>query len=283
VSRRVRQSGGFPSALTLRLAAGVMSASACASQSQQCVPESHVHCSPAGSVSLGCQCGTYWGTEICGNDPSYALCSGACSGGTNCDPGFVATAVDSTSNQYADCRPGPFGLSNTICCPSDAEVATANPCFNSSDCGGGLVCCLASTPSGGACGAYCGSSSRVCLSPSDCTDGEVCNNASNPFGVRTCRSASLPCKSTGDCAMGRECCFDFETTSSNCETACEALNLPRACAQTSECTDGRSCQPVDTARFGDLKVCSPDDAGTGDGASSDAKLPSAPTTDAAVP
>src|SRR5580692_9509376 len=116
--RAVRQSGSIASGLILRLALGTMSAAACAAESQQC---GLTPCSPGSIVSEYCECGGYNGASVCRSDLSVPLCTIACSGAACCDPGFAPTQV-SAGSDYAGCRPGPKGLSDTLCCPSaDAD------------------------------------------------------------------------------------------------------------------------------------------------------------------
>lgn len=210
--RSVRQSGSIAPGLILRLALGALSAAACASESQQC---GLTPCSPGSIVSEYCACDGYYGTQVCENDQSVPLCTIACSGGACCDPGFAPTQVTAGSN-YAGCRPGPKGLSDTLCCPSadaDAENGCPAACSGAFDCTGNQICCSASTPAGSACLDSCGFAAQICVTTSECSSNWICDQRQG-----TCQPPPLlPCGSTGDCAVGGVCCSDESSAFTGCQ------------------------------------------------------------------
>jgi hypothetical protein len=261
----VRLSGrGFAAVLRLRIVLGVLSATACASESQQC----GIDC-PAGDVSLGCVCDGYSGTEVCGGDPSFALCTGACSGGPCCDPGFLPTPIVYPSG-YNGCRPGPIGFSNTLCCPSgdadadaDADDESRCPasCASAADCTGTQVCCSSHTSAGSACLDGCGTASQLCVTSSECQSNWMCSGG-------TCQPPVGSCGNAVECGTGSlVCCFDPSSAFSSCNfPPCSSYGEEQLCSGSAECPAGSTCELSGSG----TSICSPSDGEASDVVTSDA-------------
>jgi hypothetical protein len=179
------------SAVALSFALALLSGLSCGYQFFGPLPSGPV-CS-AGNILPECNCGGYLDPHLCGSDGQWNDClagvGAACSGGSCCDPGFGLTSISTagpvpydaappTGHGFADCRPGPFGYSDTICCPWDAGGNSCPPqpldpeagaCSSVFDCFGnqGNICCFVE---GGA---------TQCMPPSTCISGyQVCPSSS---------------------------------------------------------------------------------------------------------
>jgi hypothetical protein len=95
-------------------------------------------CHP-GQVLVDVRCDGYLSAQVCDSDGGQFV--SACFGGACCDAGFVPVAIEpwgDASDPFpegaeeenaalAQCRPGPYGQDNTLCCPGSGDSCPVNP------------------------------------------------------------------------------------------------------------------------------------------------------------
>lgn len=237
-----------------------------------CTPETNAEfCARNGK-----DCGTYSGTDNCGNARVVSNC-GSCSGGEVCGQSTAnvcgcpcniggtcyADGAVNPANECQACRPGlsttswSNRVSGTSC--DDGNLCTENDTCSAGVCGGDAKTCTSSNqcrtsscnPSTGACVESNRSNGSSCNDGNACTQTDTCQSGTcigaNPVTCSDpgeCRTASCN-PSTGACVTSNEqsgtSCSDGNpcTLNDTCNSSGSCVSgAPRVCPQGDQCQTG---------------------------------------------